>query len=458
MHTLDSYLLGDHNLPWWAILGSILAAETSTATVLSVPGEAYGPTGMKFLQLALGYIVGRFIIVYTLLPLYFRGKLFTAYEVLEKRFGGATKQTASLLFLVTRNLGDGLRLYLAATALHTLAGLPFEFSVLLMGIVTMIYTFYGGIRSVVWNDCLQFVIYMLGAVVAVIVILRSLSGGWSELYTFAVEHGKFQVFDFRWDLGNPYTFWAGLVGGAVLTIGTHGADHMMVQRYLSARSQSDAGRAIIVSGFMAFGQFALFLLIGVGLASYYARFPDVTFASKDAVFADFIVHAFPRNTGLIGLMLAAILAAALSSSLNASASAMVNDFYVPWRGKELPSEHLYRVTRWLTIVFGFVQIGIGILALHFSNTVVTNALTIAGFSAGVLLGVFALGVFARRAGQIAAVSGMLIGLATLSYLHFLAPLHGTKVAFPWFALLGATTTFLSGLALSALFPHRGAIG
>ena len=454
--SLESYVLGDRDLPWWAILGSIVATETSTATVLSVPGEAYGVTGLKFLQLALGYIVGRAIIVRLLLPLYFQGKLLTAYQVLNNRFGNATKQAASLLFLVTRNLGDGLRLFLAAVVLQKLAGWPFEASVIAMGTVTVFYTYFGGMRSVVWNDCIQFVIYMIGAFAALVVIVANIPGGWSELISFGQRTGKFQLFDWTMSLSQPYTFWAGLIGGAVLTIGTHGTDHMMVQRYLSARSQSDASRAVVLSGVVVFLQFAVFLTIGVGLACYYSQFPDKTFAKADAIFADFIVNVFPKNTGLVGLMLAAILAAAmstLSSSLSSSASALVNDFYVSWRKTPATSEHLFSVTRWLTVAFGVVQTAVGIWALRFDETVVKNALTIAGFSAGLLLGVFLLGVLTRRAGQVAALTGAAVGLAVLLFVQFRAPALGWKVAFPWIALIGASTTMSVGAIVMWLFPR-----
>lgn len=463
---LEAYLLGDRDLPWWAILGSIVATETSTATVLSVPGKAYGPDGMKFLQLAFGYLIGRTVIVQVLLPLYFQGKLFTAYEVLDKRFGGLTKQAASLLFLVTRNLGDGLRMFLAAVVLQKLAGMPFVPSVIAMGLVTIVYTFFGGMRSVVWNDCVQFVVYMVGGVAAVFVIAASIPGGFSEIARFAAEHNKFQIFDFRPLVSYPYTFWAGLFGGAVLTIGTHGTDHMMVQRYLSARSQSDAGRAILASGVVVLLQFALFLFIGVELAAYYARDPQVQQAwaeqarlgswTTDDVFPHFIVQHFPQNTGLIGLMLAAILAAAmstLSSSLNSSASALVNDFYRTCRKSEATSEHLFLVTRWLTVCFGVVQIGIGIWARQLDKAVVDNALTIAGFSAGLLLGVFSLGVLTRRVGQTAALLGAGVGLAVLLFVQFVAPHWNIKVAWPWFALIGASTTFVVGWLASFVAPR-----
>lgn len=450
----ESFLLGDRDLPWWAILGSIVATETSAATVLSVPGKAFGDTGMRFLQLAMGYMLGRVLIVQFLLPLYFRGKLSTAYEVLNVRFGGATQQAASLLFLVCRNLGDGLRLYLAAIVLQRFAGLPFEWSMLIMGTISILYTFFGGIRSVVWNDCVQFLIYMAGAIAAVFVIAKALPGGWPELWLFAQTSGKLDVLNFSTSPGDPYTFWAGLVGGAVLTIGTHGTDHSMVQRYLSARSQTQAGLAIVTSGIVVFLQFIIFLFIGIELACYYRHHPEIEFGSTDEVFADFIVRGFPRDVGLVGLMLAAILSSTFSSSLSSSASAVVNDFYVPWRTTKPTPEHLFRVSRWLTIVFGIVQIGIGMFARQLTQTVVDNALTIAGFSSGLLLGVFALGVFTRRTGQGAALFGSVVGLAVLLFVQFGLPQFELKVAFPWLSLIGATATFLAGVLASPFFPSH----
>ncbi len=406
-HSVEAYLLGDRNLPWWAILGSIVATETSTATVLSVPATAFGTTGMRFLQLAFGFMLGRCLVAYVLLPLFFDGKLFSAYEVLGRRFGERTKQAASLLFLVTRNLGDGLRLFLAALVLEIMFGWPFVWSAVAIGGVTMLYTYFGGMRSVVWNDCIQLVIYMLGGVVTVFIIAAQMPGGWSEFWQFARQSGRLTVFEFlpphpgnasaflSWLAVEPYSFWAGLVGGAVLTIGTHGTDQMMVQRYLSARSQSDAARAIVLSGVTVLCQFALFLFIGVQLACFYGSHSEVVFEKKDYVYAHFIVHYFPRNTGLVGLMLAAILAAAmstLSSSLNSSASAVLNDFALPRCTRPMSPARQLRLTRWLAMGFGVLQVAIGIWATSLNATVVSSALTIAGYSAGLLLGLFSLGV------------------------------------------------------------------
>ncbi len=452
--SVDAYLLGGRSLPWWAILGSIVATETSTATVLSVPGEAYGSVGMKWLQLPLGYIVGRAIVVLVFLPRYFQGTLFTAYEVLEKRFGTATRRASSALFLVTRNLGDGLRLFLAGLVLQTLLGWPFWLSIVVMGVVTVIYTVVGGLRSVVWNDCIQFVIYMLGGIAAVFVLASQIPGNWDAIFTYASRYEKLNPFDFQFKLSNPYTFWAGLIGGAVLTIGTHGTDHMMVQRYLSAKNLKDAGKSLFASGIVVFFQFALFLFIGVQLACFYSLPGNTAPEKSDQIFIHFIVNHFPSNVGLIGLMLAAVLSAAmstLSSSLNASASAVLNDFWIPLSRQKPTEEEQLRISHWLTLVFGIIQMCVGIFASTLNQTVVTGALKIAGFSAGLLLGIFVLGVFSKRAGQMAALIGASFGLVVLLIVQFGLPPEWA-VAWPWLALIGASVTWAVGELAALVLP------
>ena len=460
--SLDAYLLGDRDLPWWVILGSIVATETSAATVLSVPGESFGDAGMRFLQLPLGYMVGRLAIVRFLLPLYFRGALNTAHEVLRDRFGPLVQRAAAILFLVARNLGDGLRLFLAALVFQKLTGLPLAWSVGAMGAITILYTVLGGLRSVAWNDCVQLVIYLIGGVIAVFVIVGRIPGGWAAARDFAVGGDKLRVFDFSFNLHDPYTFWAGLVGGAVLSLGTHGTDHMMVQRYLSARGRRDAARALLVSGVVVFLQFALFLGIGVLLAAFHRLGGESAPARADEIFATFIVGHFPPNTGLIGLLLAAILAAAMStiaSSLNASASSMIHDVWLPLRnaagrGDPLPADAALALTRWLTVGFGVVQIAVGIAAAAVDATVVSRALTIAGYSAGLLLGVFVLGVTTTRVGQLAALAGAACGLAALLAVQFILPGHGIKIAWPWYASIGAGVTVVAGSVAATLFPRR----
>ena len=460
--SLDAYLLGDRDLPWWLILGSIVATETSAATVLSVPGESFGAAGMRFLQLPLGYMLGRLAIVRFLLPLYFRGELNTAHEVLRDRFGPLMQRAAAVLFLVARTLGDGLRLFLASLVLQKLTGMPLAWSVAAAGAVTVVYTVLGGLRSVVWNDCLQLVIYVLGGIAAVFVIVARIPGGWPAAWEFAAAHDKLRVFDFSFDPSNASTLWAGLVGGAVLSLGTHGTDHMMVQRYLSARSQREAGAALVTSGVVVFLQFALFLGIGVLLFAFHGLGGEAPPARPDEVFASFIVRHFPANTGMIGLLLAAILAAAMStiaSSLNASASAMIHDVWLPLRtalghAQPLSPAGSLALSRALTVAFGVLQVMVGIAAGAIDTTVVSRALTIAGYSAGLMLGVFLLGIATRRVGQGAALVGAACGLAMLLGVQFGLPSIGMKIAWPWYALIGSATTFVAGLVASIPLPRR----
>ena len=442
---LSSYLLGGRDLPWWALLGSIVATETSTATFLSVPGLAFAAGGdLRFLQLALGFVLGRILVTLVLLPEYFRGNLYTAYEVLDRRFGGATKRAASLLFLVARNLGDGLRLFLTAIVLEQVAGFDLPTCIAIIGVATIVYTFFGGMKAVVWNDCIQFVVYVTGGILALLLILNALPGGWTDLQTFAESRDKLRVFDFELDFTQTFTFWAGIIGGATLTLGTHGTDQMMVQRYLCARSQRDAGRALILSGAVVLVQFALFLLLGVALACYYSEVVPTAFDSNDEVFATFIVTEMP--VGLVGLTLAAVFSAAmstLSSSLNSSASSAVNDLYLPLRKIAAHSSHALVASRAFTVFFGVVQIAVGIAASRISRSVVNDALAIAGFTAGILLGVFALGVLTTRVRQSGALAGLLGGLTVLTAVKFFTP-----IAWPWFAVIGAVCTFGIGYAVS----------
>ncbi|MEZ6053096.1 MAG: sodium:solute symporter [Planctomycetaceae bacterium] len=449
-HDLSDYLLAGRNLPWWALLGSIVATETSTATFLSVPGLSYVPGGdMRFLQLALGYIVGRVLVVWLLLPAYFEGDMFTAYEVLRERFGVTAQRFTSALFLIARNVGDGLRLFLTALAIEAATGLSLTNSVILVSVVTILYTLFGGMRSVVWNDCLQLLVYFIGGIVTLWLLVSTIDGGWDRLLAFGVGEHKFRLFDFSWDLSDPMTFWAGLIGGSFLSLGTHGTDQMIVQRLLSARSQREAAQALTLSGVLVLVQFALFLLIGVALALFFAEHPPSgTIDRGDAAYIEYIVRHMP--SGLAGLVLASVFAAAmstLSSSLNSSAATLVGDFSRPSDGSSAVENQRLQLSRGFTIIFGVIQAGLAIVAAQLSQSVVLDALAIAGFTAGVMLGVFSIGLFIRRAGQSAAVLGMIAGLAVLGVVKF-----QTLIAWPWYPLIGSLTTVFTSWALSWFLP------
>ena len=453
--TSADYFLGGRTLPWGVLLLSIVATETSTVTFLSLPGIPAAVNGnLTFLQIAFGYIVGRILIIYVLLPIYFRRETFTAYEVLEARFGRFTRRLTSVLFLFTRNIGDALRLFLTALVLQIVLGLDLTTSIILLGLITVIYTLVGGARSVIWNDSIQFVIYMLGAGGAFTIIIMNNPDGLSGLVQFARDTEKLRMLDFDFSLFKPtMTFWSGLVGGAFLTAATHGTDQLMVQRYLSAKSQRDASLSLGFSGLIVFLQFAIFLLIGIALAGFYTQLASPTpldTGKGDQLFAFFIVNYLP--TGLVGLTLAAVFAAGmstLSSSLNSSATALISDIWLPLYKQEVSQAKQLRAGRFATAGFGILQVAIACVvgATGTTESTVFGVLKIAGFATGSVLGLFLLAVAAPRVQQKAAIFGFIVGIAGLSMVAVMTDLY-----WPWYAAVGSLMTFLAAWVIQWSMP------
>ena len=456
---LKGYFLGESDIPAWAVMISIVATETSAVTFLSVPGNAAAPKGnMTFLQLAMGFILARYVVTYLLLPAYFQRQIYTAYQVLELRFGGATQKAAALLFLVTRTLASGLRLFLAALLLGTITNWSLPVSILVIGLSTLAYTYFGGIKAVVWIDVLQFGVYLVAAGVALGILLQQVPGGWEEIGRRGAAADKFRVINWGFDgvarpeslgdlgrafygmLTQTYSFWAGVIGGLVLDTATHGADQMMVQRYLTARSERAAGRALIASGFVILAQFALFLAIGVGLwVLYQDKPPTRPLTRPDEFFPYFIVTYMP--VGLRGLVVAAVFSVTMSTvsgALSASASSTINDLYRPL----FPStgeRRLLAISKGMTAFWCVVQMGVALAAEALSESVVNNALSIASFVTGLLLGLFLLGLWTKDVGQRSAFLGLVVGTAAVTAVKFL-----TSVAYPWYALVGAGTVVAVG--------------
>ena len=447
---LKAYFVGDRNVGWFLVLISIVATETSAVTFLSVPGTAYNPAGgnFTFLQLSFGYILGRCLVAWLLLPLYMRGELFTAYQVLEVKFGRDVQRVASGLFLLTRTVADGLRLYLTALVMQY-TGVGIEWAVVAVGLVTILYTYLGGMKAVLWTDLIQFVIKIAGAALAFVFVVRLLPGGWDAYVRIGTDAGKFTWLDTEFRPAVAYNLWAGVIGGAAFSMASHGADQLMVQRYLCAKSLTQARVAVVLSGFVVFAQFVLFLALGVGL---YAAMTTGVFevgegTRNDAVFGLFIVTKLP--VGVVGILVAAILAAAmstLSSSLNSSANALVTDFYRPLRPGR-PEGHYVLASRLMTAGWGLAQIGVA-LAAHWSGSgrsVVDRVLMVAGFTTGLVLGLFLLGKLRHTVRPRAALVGLLAGFAAVLGVWVPSFFGATILEWPWFALLGASTTV--GVAL-----------
>ncbi len=441
--TLRDYFLAGRDIPWWAIALSIVAAETSTLTIISIPGLAYD-TNLAFLQVVMGYILGRIVISLVLLPHYFRGDLYTAYELIERRFGRGLRSLTAGLFLLTRAAAEGVRVYAVSIVVSIALGTGEVASIAIITALTLIYTFEGGLAAVIWTDVVQTVIYVGGTLVGLVTILHLVPGGWGAIHSAASTAGKFQLFDFRTTLWIPYTFWAGLIGGTFFTVASHGTDQLIVQRLLAARGQKQSVTALISSGFAIFFQFALFLTVGVMLWAYY-RVPSAAFGRPDRIYPTFIVTRMPH--GISGLLIAAILAAAmsnLSAALNSLSSSVIMDFYDRFRPLS-DEKRKMRLSRLATLVWALILFALAVVALHKGGRVVEVGLQIASVAYGALLGAFLLGVLTRRANQRGAMVGMICGFAVELYLW-----RATHVPWTWWVMIGTCITFGIGWAASRL--------
>src|SRR6476646_470362 len=443
--SVKDYVLGSRRISWPVISLSIVATETSTLTLIGVPALAYTVYArpeqggsFTYLQVVAGYIVARFVISWLLIPAYFQGDMLTAYELLNRRFGPGAKHFAASLFLIMRALAEGVRVFaaslvLAAVLSASIPGLPhlWLWSIVIVGLLTLVYTFEGGIAAVIWTDLVQLVIYIGGSLLAAYMLLQLVPGGWTTILADARAAGKLQLISWSFDTSVPFTFWAGVIGGCFLTMASHGTDQLLVQRLLTCRNQRDSQLALIVSGVVVFAQFALFLTIGMMLHAYYAAHPVPAMASNDEIFPAFIVRSLPH--GIAGLVIAAIFAAAmsnLSGSLNSLASTTVLDFYQPLAGNRVTDAQLLTLSRWLTAAWGIVLIAIAILARGWGS-VFTVGLTIASIVYGPMLGAFLLGVLTTSANERGVMAGIGVALVSMIGVRVFRPL-----AWTWYVLSG----------------------
>lgn len=437
----SDYFLGKRGLPWWAIMLSIVATETSALTVISVPGLA-ARGNLTFLQLAFGYLVGRIGVAALLLPGYFEGTQDTAYQRLERRFGTAARRVASGAFLVTRAMGDGVRVFATAIPLAIITSWSVPAGILAVGIVTVVYTWFGGLRAVVWVDVVQLVFYVLGGAATIVIALQMADGTLADAWAA----GKLKVIDANLSWTTTYTLWSGLIGGALLAAASHGTDHLIVQRLLAARGLADARKALIGSGVFVIAQFALFLVVGTTLWLAGADAPGMR---ADAIYPTFVVEQLPA--GLAGLVVAAILAAAMStvaSSLNSLASASTHDFYAPLTGRT-DSEHLLKVGRGMTLLWAAIMVGGAMLFKNRETPVVELALSIASITYGGLLGTYLLGGLWPRARQTDVIVAIVVGVTVMIPVVLGIPVRWLPgLAWPWYVPLGTSVTVAVGMLSS----------
>src|SRR5580704_5635022 len=440
------YFLGGRTAPAWALACSIVATETSTLTIIGTPAIAFGGN-LGFLQLVIGYLVARVVLCLVLVPRYFQGEFYTAYQLLEKRFGGRVRSAGAGVFLVTRALAEGVRIAAVGKVVSLALGTGSRTAILIVTVLTLFYTFEGGLKAVIWTDVMQLAIYLAGSAAAFVLLLHRIPGGWGEVSSVAAAAGgKLRVFDFSFSLTRSYTFWSGVLGGTFLSMASHGTDQTLVQRVLAARNERDGKAALLGSGVIVFVQFALFLVLGVMLFVFYQHAaPGVVPTDPDQIFPAFIVTQMPP--GIAGLVLAAILAVAMSNasgSLNSLASSSIMDFSggAP-AGAGLSAGDLLRRSRWMTLGWGIV---LGSLGLAPWGPVLVAGLTIGSITYGAMLGVFLLGIWNARANATGAIAGMLVGLATMVAVN-----RFTALAWTWYVLVGTVVTFAAGSIVSAIW-------
>ena len=446
----QQYFLGGKSMPWWAVGLSIVASETSTLTFISIPGLAYA-TDMHFLQLVVGYFAGRLLVSVIFIPSYYAGNLETAYDFLGKRFGLSIRKFTSSVFIVTRVLASGVRLFATAIPVHLITGLSYPASILVIGMFTLVYTSVGGLRAVVAMDVVQLFIYLSGAAVSMAIILHHLPNGWADVVQAAGMNGanKFEIVNASWGhglvgfLSAPYTLIGSLLGGTFLTMASHGTDQLLVQRLLGCRTKWDSQRALMLDAALIVLQFAFFLVLGLCLFAYYggASLGQLGLKSTDEIFPKFILEGLP--TGLSGLLIAGVLASAmgsLSSSISSLASSSFLDvFRMTLKGKSLHDKQEIQWSRIFTLFWGIVLIGGAMLFTDTHNPVVEIGLKIASVTYGGLLGTFFLGLLFKRTDQVDAYVGFSAGLLVM-----VAVLWLTSIDYTWHTLIGCLTTVVVG--------------
>jgi SSS family solute:Na+ symporter len=449
------YFLGRGEIPWWIVCFSIVAAETSTLTFISIPGLAY-LTNLNFLQLTFGYLIGRIVVSFLFLPAYHTGELSTAYAFLESRFGSKTRSFASVVFIFTRMAADGVRLFATAIPLKFVLHIDYPLAVLILAVIALGYTYVGGVRGVIWVDAVQMVVYIGGALVAAVLLVNSSGGGWLAATQKAWEAGKFQVLNLNFAdfWRTPYTLFGGLVGGAFLSMASHGVDQLIVQRVLATKSLASGRKALIGSGVIIILQFALFMVVGLLLYGHYdgASVAALGLTRADEIFPWYITQGLPP--GISGLIIAGLLAAALSTlagSISSMASSTVLDLYRPYFGRNVTPQRELMISRLVTVVWAALLVLSALFFMNTPQTVVELALSIASFTYGGLLGTFLLGVLFKRPTQEDALAGFVAGIFLM-----IAVISLNLVAWTWFTVVGVAATLVVGNTLS-LLSKRAAI-
>ncbi len=451
----NDYFLGGKELKWWMVGFSIVASETSTLTFISIPGLAY-KSNMFFMQLIIGYFIGRLLVTMIFIPAYYKGEMETAYDFLGKRFGLGLRKFTSSVFIVTRVLASGVRLFATAIPVHIITGLDYPTSIAIIGIFTLIYTYLGGLKAVVTMDVVQMFIYVGGAVASMVLIFSFLPNGMADVVKYATADGtnKFEIFNLNFSGGfsefftSPYTLLGAFIGGTFLTMASHGTDQLLVQRLLGCKTKKESQKALMLDATLIVIQFGFFMFLGLCLYAFYHGTPfnqltlnstGLNLTSSDEIFPKFIIENLP--TGLAGLVIAGVLASAmgtLSSAISSLASSTYLDLF---KNKSSNPKTEIFWSKIFTLLWGVVLIGGAMLFRDSKNPVVEIGLSIASVTYGGLLGTFLLGLFFKRIDQMEAFFGFISGILTMAYI-----IYFTQIAYTWYTIIGVIMTlFIANL-------------
>ena len=446
---LDDYFLAGRKIRWFFVLLSIVATETSALTFIGTPAFAYNHN-WTYIQLIIGAIIGRFILGGLFIPVFYRNRVFTVYEYLGTRFNNGSKNASSIVFLVTRCLASGVRLFGASILLSVATGLDPLASIIIIATFATIYTSIGGMKAVIITDACQAIIMFGGALLALFFIYRDIPQGWQGVMSATSELSKWKAFDLSFSYKDAYTLWAGILGSTFFALATHGTDQDLVQRMLTAKDARQSKKALILSGFVDIPIVILFLSIGSLLFSLYQLVPDPDLPEKvDNIFPYYIVHNLPRAVS--GILIAGVFSAAMSSidsALNALSTTWINDFYRPYLKKNAGERHYLIMARVFTLAFALFLVLIAYLCKD-TNEVLILGLEIGSFTYGALLGVFLLGLVTRRGNDL----GNMLGMA-MSIIALLLIKRYTEIPWVWYVMIGTMITFGIGCLFSSAKGER----
>lgn len=454
------FFLGSRNMPWWGVGFSIIATETSALTFVGVPAAAYGVDNLTFIQIIIGYVIARVILAVVMVPLYFKGEIYSAYQLFENAFGPGARRTASFIFLIAATLGAGVRIYVTCIPLQLILGFSsnqIPLVILLFVILSLTYTLIGGVKSAIWVEAIQFLLFLGGGIFTLFYVPSLIEGGLPAAWEIAKQGGKLEWLNSTFSMAKPFNIWMGIIGGTFVVLSSHGVDQLIVQRVLTCKSVKDGRKALLLSGVVILPLFLIFLLCGALLWVYYQKnqipipLPEARpgVSKNDYIFPTFIITAMPPI--LKGFLIVAILSAAMSSvtaALSALSSVSTMDIFKGLSKKVHTDEFFMKFSRASMIAWAVILVIVAVASRHVESALNT-ALALSGWTNGAMLGGLLLVLFWRSGRSLPVIIGMVVAVASTVYIanFFTFSTVGPdgkavvgKVAWPWFTLIGTVIT------------------